>query len=71
MIKWEKPILVPLQGVTRAQGLCETGSGDIVQCVSVGNSAGVKCRTGNSADPECGEGNAPVVFCGIGNQQPD
>ena len=63
MIKWEKPILVPLRGVTSAQGLCNPGSGDVAECRSTGNSAGVKClNNGNSADPTCDTvGNAAPI----------
>ena len=70
MIRWEEPILVPLTGVTKAQGLCNPGSGDSGDCMDGRGAAGFKCGVGNSADNDCIRGNVALT-CSGGEQQID
>ena len=67
-LKYEKPVLFPLNSASNQKGLgrCGPGSADSGNCQD-GNSAGSKCQTGTGASGTCQNvGNAPASGCSAG-----
>lgn len=74
MKKYEKPTLVDLGGLTRAIGLCQSGSGDSSACGSGSGVAGPgicefnpsDCTAGGTAGQDCVAGPTACRDCSAG-----
>ena len=55
MMKYEKPTLIPISGLAKAEGSCSDGSGNMETCKG-GGGVIPGCRAGGQASVECGGG---------------
>ena len=57
--RYQAPVMMPLDAVKSAAGLCELGSGDSELC-TIGYNAYPTCDPGGAANPECIGGSLPA-----------